>query len=60
MNTLYIIGGIILVAFGVWETIYFGKKIANEGTGLLGASIKLFGAGIMCIILGIGLIIHYA
>ena len=59
MNVLYVIGGIALTVFGVWETIYMAKKIANKGTGLLGAPIKLLGAGIMSIMLGIALIVHY-
>jgi hypothetical protein len=60
MNILYVISGIALIAFGLWEAIYMGKKLAKEGTGMTGAKIKLLGAGIMSIMLGIALIVHYA
>jgi hypothetical protein len=59
MNVLYVIGGVALTIFGTWETIHFGKKLAKEGVGLLGASIQLLGAGITSIIIGVFLIIHY-
>lgn len=59
MNVLYVIGGVALTIFGIWETIHFANKIAKEGIGMLGAEIKLLGAGIMSIMLGIALIAHY-
>jgi hypothetical protein len=59
MNALYVVGGIALTLFGIWETIYMVMKIARNGTGVLGAKIQLLGAGIMSIVLGIALIVHY-
>jgi hypothetical protein len=43
MNVLYVIIGVSLALFGLWETLYMAMKIASEGTGILGAKIKLLG-----------------
>ncbi len=53
MNTLYIIGGVAVILFGLWQTIYVSKRIARKGLGILGADIKLLGVGVACIIGGI-------
>jgi hypothetical protein len=53
MNFLYVLGGIALAIFGIWQS-YKEIKIFSEGKqDELGADIKLLGVGITCIIAGI-------
>jgi hypothetical protein len=59
MNSLYIIGGIILLTYGVWQTITTGKVIMAGKQDWLGADIKILGAGIMSIIGGILIILQH-
>jgi len=59
MNFLYIICGIIVVLFGVWQTVYTAKKIAQRGVGILGADIQILGVGNTCIICGIIVIVQH-
>ncbi|WP_295672469.1 hypothetical protein [uncultured Mucilaginibacter sp.] len=57
MNTLYIILGIILLAYGIWQTITTIKVFMVGKQDWLGADIKILGAGIMAIIGGIIMIL---
>jgi hypothetical protein len=57
MNTWYIIVGIALLAFGIWQTITIVKVFLNGKQDWLGADIKIFGSGIMAIIGGIIMIL---
>ena len=58
MSAIYVLGGCILVALGLCDSVRIIHKLINEGSGILDAKIKILGADIMCIILGIALIIH--
>ena len=59
MNYLYIIGGLLLLAYGVWQTITTVKVFLKGNQDRLGADIKILGTGIMAIIGGVILIIQY-
>jgi len=59
MHYLYIIGGIILLAYGLWQTITTSKVFINGKQDWLGADIKILGSGIMAIMIGIAIIIKY-
>jgi hypothetical protein len=59
MNALYIIAGFACLAVGIWITlkqIIVFKKVEQDS---LGFDVKLLGGGVMGVILGIALIIHY-
>ncbi len=59
MSTLYIIGGIILMTYGIWQTIVAIKIFIKGKQDWLGADIKMLGAGIMAIMIGVYLICKY-
>ena len=59
MNNLYELGGIALLAFGIWLTVHQIKVFKEKKQDQLGFDIKLLSAGIMAIILGIALISKY-
>jgi len=59
MNILYIIGGIGLVIFGIYQTIIKARNIARGRESILGSDIQLLGVGIGCIICGIIIIIKH-
>jgi hypothetical protein len=59
MNILYIIAGVALSIFGIWQAIVKGRSITGGKPDLLGANIQLLGAGIMAIMIGVYLILHY-
>jgi hypothetical protein len=59
MNALYILGGIALLAFGIWQTITTTKVFLKGTQDKLRADIKISGSGIMSIMIGAYLIIHY-
>jgi len=59
MNILYVLGGVILTLFGIWQTIVKARSISRGRKSILGSDIQLLGAGIMVIIIGFFLIFKY-
>jgi len=59
MNVLYILGGIACLIFGIWDVTKEIKVFAKGKQDKYGADIKILGADIMFIIIGIYLIVHY-
>jgi len=59
MNILYVLGGVILTLFGIWQTIVKARNISRGRKSILGSDIQLLGAGIMVIIIGFFLIFKY-
>ena len=59
MNILYVIGGIGCMSLGVYITKIQVKRFMRGEQDNLGFDIKLLFGGIMGIILGIALIVHY-
>jgi hypothetical protein len=59
MNILYVLSGFACLAFGTWLTIKQIKTFRKNEQDDLGFDIKLFGGGLMAIVLGIALITHY-
>jgi len=59
MNILYIVGGIVLLAYGVWQSITTGKVFMAGKQDWLGADIKILGAGVMSIVGGIVIILQH-
>ncbi len=59
MSALYVLGGIVLLAFGIWQTTRT-LKVYNQGEeDKLGADIKMLGAGIGAIIGGVIIIVQH-
>jgi len=59
MHVLYIIGGIALLAYGLWQTITTIKIFAKGKQDWLGADIKILGAGVGAIMIGAYLLGKY-
>ena len=59
MNALYVLGGIVLLTFGIWQTITTAKVYLKGKEDKLGADIKILGSGIMFVIIGAYLILKY-
>jgi len=59
MNALYVIGGMILLAYGIWQTITTIKIFIKGKQDWLGADMKILGAGIGAIMIGIYLLCKY-
>ncbi|HEY4198493.1 MAG TPA: hypothetical protein VGM63_23295 [Mucilaginibacter sp.] len=59
MNILYVIGGVIALIYGVWQTIITLKVFIEGKQDWLGADIKLLVAGLGSIAIGIFVIIKY-
>jgi hypothetical protein len=59
MNTLYVIGGIVFLIFGIWLSIIKIRNFARRRQSILGSDAQLFWSGIMLIMLGVYLVIHY-
>ena len=59
MNALYAIGGIIFLAYGLWQTITTIKVYINGEQDPLGADIKILSAGIGAIMIGGYLIFNH-
>ena len=59
MNILYIIGGIASLSFGIYDIVNTVKKYNKGKEDKLGADIKIFGAGICFLMIGIYLIVRY-
>ena len=59
MNFLYITAGMILLAYGVWQTITTIKVFSKGKQDRLGADIKILGAGLTAIMIGTYLIFKY-
>jgi hypothetical protein len=59
MDWLYIIGGVILLAIGLYLTVKQIKIFVAGKQDQLGWDIRGLGAGIMSIMIGVYLIIHY-
>jgi len=59
MNVLYIISGVGLLIYGIWQAVTT-IRIFNQGKhDWLGADIKILGANIGAIIIGVYLICKY-
>ena len=59
MNVLYIMGGLVLLILGIWQTIIKAGNMARGRKSIIASDVQLLGAGIMLIMLGLYLIIHY-
>jgi hypothetical protein len=59
MNVLYVLGGIAFIAFGMWDGYKEIKIFAKGKDDKFGSDIKILGADIMFIIIGVCLIAHY-
>lgn len=59
MNFLYILGGIALVLFGIWQGYKEIKIFSSGKQDPLGADIKLFGASIGAVMIGVYLIVNF-
>jgi hypothetical protein len=59
MNTLYIIGGVLLLIYGIWQTITTAKVFMKGKQDWLGADIKILVAGIGSIMVAVYLIFKY-
>ena len=53
MNFLYVLGGIIAIALGVWLTVYAAKQFQKETYDTTGWRIQFLIMGITIIICGI-------
>jgi len=52
-NVLYVLEGIVLFAYGIWETINTSKVFMRGKQDPYGVHIKILGAGIIAVICGI-------
>ena len=59
MNVLYVLGGVVCIAFGIYDAKKELKIFSTGKQDKLGADIKILGADIMFIIAGIFLICKY-
>jgi hypothetical protein len=59
MNVLYVLGGIVCLIFGVWQTIKQMKIFASDKQDAFGYDIKILAGAVGFIILGVALIIKY-
>jgi len=59
MNALYELGGIACLLFGIYYTRKHIRIFKNNEQDQLGWDIKGLGAGIMFVIIGVGIIIKY-
>jgi len=59
MNVVYIIAGITLILFGIWQVRINVRNIARKRVSILGSDIQLLGVGIGCIICGIIIIVQH-
>jgi hypothetical protein len=59
MNALYIIGGIVLLMFGIWLCVKEAKVFMMGKQDKLGANIKILSGGIGFIMIGLYLIFKY-
>jgi hypothetical protein len=59
MRILYIIGGVALCGYGIWQSIVTTKVYIRGEQDKLGNDIKILGSAVMAIIIGLSLIIRY-
>ena len=59
MDWLYIIGGLVLLIYGIWQTITTVKVFIRRKQDKLGADFKILGTGIISIIGGIIIIVQH-
>jgi len=56
---LYIIGGILFLAYGIWQSVTTIKVFIKGEQDRLGADIKILGSAIMAIMIGAYLIFKH-
>ena len=59
MQTFYVIGGLILLSYGIWQSVMTLKIYIKGKEDKLGADIKILGSAIGAIMIGIYLLIKY-
>jgi len=59
MAAIYIIGGIVLLIYGIWQTVVTVKIFMKGKQDWLGADIKILGSAITAIMMAAYLLIKY-